>query len=125
MTYSRALTALTLTATAIAGGILAAAPASAGGIGDVLSPAFGTDCANHHGAHADGATTAGTGAANGSLLGLPIGSPLNQCGGADVPGQTLVFTGAENLGQYLGQNALQNAAQGGIALSDVYAAASV
>ncbi|MGW9448655.1 chaplin family protein [Streptomyces sp. NPDC055632] len=63
----------------------AASPAWAGGVGDFLSPAFGTSCANHHtGARADGTTTHGTGAANGNLAGLPLGSPLNQCGGADI-----------------------------------------
>ncbi|WP_167532792.1 hypothetical protein [Streptomyces alboniger] len=40
MTRPPVLTALTLTATAVAGGILAATPASAGGIGDFLSPAL-------------------------------------------------------------------------------------
>ncbi|MFJ9698361.1 chaplin family protein [Streptomyces fradiae] len=59
-------------------------PAWASGVGDVLSPAFGTDCANHHGTRADGITTHGTGAANGNLAGLPLGSPFNQCGGADT-----------------------------------------
>ncbi|MGW4220318.1 hypothetical protein ACWEJZ_25315 [Streptomyces bacillaris] len=67
----RALAALTITA-------------SAGGIGDFLSPSFGTDCANWDArAHAAGETTAGTGTANSNLLGLPLGSPTNQCGGAD------------------------------------------
>ncbi|WP_228974818.1 hypothetical protein [Streptomyces sp. DH12] len=79
-------TAFVLTATA-AGTILATtSPATAGGVGDFLSPAFGTSCANHHtGARAEGATTHGTGAANGNLAGLPLGSALNQCGGADLP----------------------------------------
>lgn len=35
-------------------------------------------------AHAAGGTTHGTGSAGGNLRGLPIGSPLNQCGGADL-----------------------------------------
>ncbi|MEU1021036.1 hypothetical protein ABZ366_02800 [Streptomyces sp. NPDC005904] len=85
MDSSRALSLLTLSAT-IAGVTLAAAgPASAGGIGDILSPAFGTNCSNlKNGTHASGATTAGTGTADGNLLGLPFGSPLNQCGGADL-----------------------------------------
>ncbi|KUH38257.1 hypothetical protein ATE80_13805 [Streptomyces kanasensis] len=80
------LSALTLTVTAATSGVLTAGPASAGGIGDVLSPAFGTNCANHDvGAQPAGTTTtAGTGAANGNLLGLPLGSPLNHCGGADL-----------------------------------------
>ncbi|QIJ61043.1 hypothetical protein [Streptomyces sp. JB150] len=63
-----------------------AGPASAGGAGDFLSPAFGTACANHHtGARADGVTTHGTGAAHGDLAGIPLGGALNQCGGADAP----------------------------------------
>ncbi|UZI33476.1 hypothetical protein [Streptomyces sp. VB1] len=63
-----------------------AAPASAGGIGDFLSPAFGISCANQNtGAHATGSTRQGTGTAGGNLAGLPIGSALNQCGGADAP----------------------------------------
>ncbi|MEU9418138.1 hypothetical protein [Streptomyces sp. NPDC048272] len=78
MTTYKAATTFVLTAGAAVAA--AAAHASAGGIGDILSPAFGTNCANHHTVpHAAGAT--GTGAADGSLL----GSPLNQCGGADMP----------------------------------------
>ncbi|MEV6551717.1 chaplin family protein [Streptomyces sp. NPDC051597] len=89
MTSRRALAALTLTATAST--VLAAAPASAGGVGDFLSPAFGTNCANRHtGSHATGTTTAGTGAATGNLLGLPLGSPANQCGGADLAPDKIV-----------------------------------
>ncbi|MCX2971194.1 MULTISPECIES: hypothetical protein [Streptomyces] len=81
-----AATATALTAAVLGTALTTAGPASAGGIGDVLSPAFGTFCANHHtGAHATGATTSGTGAANGNLAGLPLGSALNQCGGADAP----------------------------------------
>lgn len=78
-------TGLSLTAAALGAGIAGAAPASAGGIGDFLSPAFGVTCANlHNGARAQGATTQGTGAANGNLAELPLGSALNQCGGADL-----------------------------------------
>ncbi|WP_428935238.1 hypothetical protein [Streptomyces sp. ACT015] len=81
-----ALTALTLTIGTAAAGLLSAAPATAGGVGDFLSPAFGTDCANHHTTpRAAGTTTAGTGSADGNLLGLPLGTALNQCGGADAP----------------------------------------
>ncbi|MFJ6669057.1 hypothetical protein [Streptomyces sp. NPDC091383] len=83
--HRRALGALALTAAA-GSGLATAAPASAGGVGDLLSPAFGTTCANHRvGGHTTGATTAGTGAANANVLGLPLGSALNQCGGADFP----------------------------------------
>ncbi|MFJ6993865.1 hypothetical protein [Streptomyces sp. NPDC003090] len=81
-----AATATALTAAVLGTALATAAPAAAGGIGDFLSPAFGTSCANHHtGARATGATTSGTGAANGNLAGLPLGSALNQCGGADAP----------------------------------------
>lgn len=77
-------TALAVTAAAIGTGLAASGPAAAGGIGDFLSPAFGTNCTNHRTTpHNSGATTAGTGTASSNLLGLPIGSPLNQCGGAD------------------------------------------
>lgn len=83
MTIRKALTVFTLSAGAAATSLAMASPASAGGIGDFLSPAFGTNCKNHHGARADGAAAHGTGATNGNLVGLPIGSPFNQCGGAD------------------------------------------
>ncbi|MFQ3556001.1 hypothetical protein QZN11_04215 [Streptomyces gramineus] len=64
----------------------AASPAAAGGVGDFLSPAFATSCANQHtGANAAGKTTNGTGTANGNFLGLPLGTALNRCGGADAP----------------------------------------
>ncbi|MGZ3097144.1 hypothetical protein [Streptomyces sp. H72] len=76
---------LALATAALGSGLATATPASAGGIGDILSPAFGTTCGNHGSTHATGVTTHTTGAANGNLAGLPIGSPLNQCGGADLP----------------------------------------
>ncbi|MEG8277526.1 hypothetical protein [Streptomyces sp. AHA2] len=75
---------------------LTAAPAAAGGVLPIGSPAFGTSCANHHtGAQASGSTTRDTGAVNGNLAGLPLGSALNQCGGADAtlnPGTSARFT---------------------------------
>lgn len=75
-------------------------PAWAGGIGDFLSPAFGTSCANHNtAARAEGTTTQGTGAANGNLAGLPIGSPMNQCGGADLKPK---FTDPDDIPLYVG-----------------------
>lgn len=75
-------TGLALTAIAVGASMATAAPASAGGVGDFLSPAFATTCTNDHGAHANGVTTRGTGAGDGNLAGLPIGSPANHCGGA-------------------------------------------
>ncbi|ORT59765.1 hypothetical protein [Streptomyces sp. CB03238] len=61
-----------------------AGTATAGGIGDFLSPAFGTLCANSGGPHAQGAATNAGGGAGGNIAGLPVGSPMNQCGGADL-----------------------------------------
>lgn len=85
MIRRRSVTVLGLSCS-VAGLALGAAPsASAGGIGDFLSPAFGTSCANHNtGARADGATQHATGTAGGNVAGLPLGSPVNQCGGADM-----------------------------------------
>ncbi|MEU8965884.1 hypothetical protein AB0C89_29815 [Streptomyces sp. NPDC048491] len=86
-TPRRSLAILGLTATTLGASLTTATPANAGGIGDILSPAFATNCANHHTRpHATGTTTQGTGAANSNLLGLPLGTALNQCGGADLGG---------------------------------------
>ncbi|MFI7388505.1 hypothetical protein [Streptomyces sp. NPDC049813] len=87
MTSRTALVAFGVSSTAavLATGLAGAPQASAGGIGDFLSPAFGTSCANlDNGARAQGSTSHGTGSAGGNLLGLPVGSALNQCGGADL-----------------------------------------
>ncbi|MGW0917184.1 hypothetical protein ACWD1Z_36630 [Streptomyces sp. NPDC002784] len=88
-------------------------PAWAGGIGDFLSPAFGTSCANHHTApRADGATTHGIGTATGNIAGLPVGSPLNQCGGADMSdicNITQIFPGSKILSGNLPNEALDAA----------------
>ncbi len=86
ITWRTATTTVTLTAVSAGVALTAATPATAGGVGDFLSPAFGTSCANLlTGARAEGATTHGTGAADGNVAGLPVGSALNQCGGADAP----------------------------------------
>ncbi|MGA5408344.1 hypothetical protein ACPCSC_13885 [Streptomyces lavendulocolor] len=62
-----------------------ATTASAGGIGDFLSPAFGTTCGNHHnGATAAAAAPASGGSAGGNVTGVPVLAPANQCGGADL-----------------------------------------
>ncbi|PRH78258.1 hypothetical protein C6N75_15830 [Streptomyces solincola] len=66
------------------GGLVGAAPASAGGTGSILSPAFGVTCANlDNGARANGVTRSTDGSLGGNLAGVPLGSALNQCGGAD------------------------------------------
>jgi hypothetical protein len=87
-----AATATALTTDVIGTALTAAVPASAGGIGDFLSPAFGNGCFNRHtGTHAEGVTSQGTGTLGGNLAGIPLGSPTNQCGGADLrPGDTIV-----------------------------------
>ncbi|MET9320927.1 hypothetical protein ABZX75_12195 [Streptomyces sp. NPDC003038] len=100
MTARKTTTVLTLTALATGTALASASPASAGGIGDFLSPAFGTSCANHHATHAAGTTAHGTGAANGNLAGLPLGGALNQCGGADLP-EVDLSKGAEGIAQFL------------------------
>ncbi|MVO90212.1 DUF320 domain-containing protein [Streptomyces sp. p1417] len=88
MTPRKTVTRVALVAATTAGmALTVASPASAGGVGDFLSPAFGTDCANHHGSHAAGTTTRGSGMADSNFAGLPVGSPVNQCGGADLPVQ--------------------------------------
>ncbi|MGI5451187.1 hypothetical protein ACQEVM_36535 [Streptomyces sp. CA-243310] len=75
MNNARTVTAPGLTAAAIGASIATAAPASAGGIGDFLSPAFGVNRANrNNGAHANGTTTQGAGAIGGNIAGIPIGS---------------------------------------------------
>lgn len=77
--------ALAATAAALGAGTVTAAPASAGGIGDFLSPAFGVTCANlNNGAAATGPTTHGTGPGGGNIGRLPLSSALNHCGGADL-----------------------------------------
>ncbi|GHH29673.1 hypothetical protein [Streptomyces rubradiris] len=77
----RALTGSCLAALAVG---LAPVPASAGGILPIASPSFATSCTNHGAPHAGGATAHGTGTANGNLAGLPVGSPFNHCGGAEL-----------------------------------------
>ncbi|MET9957137.1 chaplin family protein [Streptomyces sp. NPDC006339] len=84
MSTRKAMRIVGVTAAAIGIAGAAASPAMAGGVGDFLSPAFGTTCMNKHDAHSRGSTTHGTGISNGNLAGLPIGSPANQCGGADL-----------------------------------------
>ncbi|MFH8407187.1 hypothetical protein ACH4FX_20685 [Streptomyces sp. NPDC018019] len=74
---------VTVAGMAVGAGIAAAAPAAAGGVGSVLSPAFGTTCANRDGTQARGSTTHSSGAGGGTLAALPIGSPFTQCDGAD------------------------------------------
>jgi hypothetical protein len=71
-------------AAALAGGLAAAAPATAGGVGAFLSPAFGTTCIQRLAPGAGGVTTHGAGSGSGILAGVPFGGSVNQCGGADI-----------------------------------------
>ncbi|MEU2957106.1 hypothetical protein [Streptomyces xanthochromogenes] len=106
MTIKKSALAVLITAAASGAGMVTAAPATAGGIGDVLSPAFGTDCANlNTHAQAAGTTTRGSGTGGGNLLGFPIGSPLNQCGGADLDPSSQVGPLATNTGNMIGNYA--------------------
>ncbi len=85
MSTSRIATSLALAAAVLATGFTAAAPASAGGIGDFLSPAFGTSCANHKTHTApQGRAHTDSGGITGLLAQVPATSPVNQCGGADA-----------------------------------------
>lgn len=62
MANHRTYITLGLVMAAAGAGLATAAPAAAGGIGDVLSPAFGTNCSNlHTGARSHGETSRGTG----------------------------------------------------------------
>jgi ammonia channel protein AmtB len=107
MIRSRGISVLGLIGVTAGCGLASAAPATAGGIGDFLSPAFGISCVNENtGARADGVTRQGTGTMGGNLAGIPVGSALNQCGGADAPiiqdalrepCNALPFSGVQNL----------------------------
>ncbi|MEU2794469.1 hypothetical protein [Streptomyces sp. NPDC007100] len=86
MTARKAMSAFALTA-AVTGVSMATVPcASAGGLGVLLSPAFGTLCANQPDARTSGATTAGNGPVSNNLGEVPFIAALNHCGGADMPG---------------------------------------
>ncbi|WP_125522968.1 hypothetical protein [Streptomyces sp. WAC 06783] len=80
----KVLTGLGLTAAATGAGLVAAAPAAAGGILVFLSPAYDNSCASLGHAKTAGSTTQGAGTVGGLLAAAPVSSPTNQCGGADV-----------------------------------------
>lgn len=75
-----------------------AAPAWAGGVGDFLSPAFGTSCANQVGATAIGGGASAPSSAGGNVVGVPLTGPLNHCGGADV---SLIVLEEEQIRRFL------------------------
>ncbi|MEU7158845.1 hypothetical protein [Streptomyces chrestomyceticus] len=96
MISRQAAAVVAFTVTSVSAGIATSAPAVAGGVGDFLSPAFAVTCVNHTGARTSGATTHGTGTASSNLVGLPLGSALNQCGGADASKITEIDQNCEN-----------------------------
>lgn len=63
-----------------------AGPASAGGIIVIGSPSHDNTCLNGRFTRARGAATHATGNAAGLLGQASLRSPLNHCGGADLPG---------------------------------------
>ncbi|MFF7725656.1 chaplin family protein [Streptomyces sp. NPDC008001] len=65
--------------------MLNASPAAAGGIVVIGSPSSDDTCANQR-TGARGATTSSPAHASGDVLQLPATTPLNHCGGADLPG---------------------------------------
>ncbi|MYT28513.1 MULTISPECIES: hypothetical protein [unclassified Streptomyces] len=120
MTTRRTLTAVGLTAATLGAGLAAAAPASAGGIGVILSPSFDNSCANQHAAaNANADTVHGRGTAGGLSAAIPADTPLNHCGGAELPlsrnctdsgasSEPGSMIGATNLGQNLLCEAVRN-----------------
>ncbi|GAA2670764.1 hypothetical protein [Streptomyces lunalinharesii] len=97
MTTRRTLTALGVTAAVLGAGLATAAPASAGGILVFLSPSMDNSCTNHGTAtQSKGKTKHASGTAGGLLAELPVASPLNHCGGADLPDQLGSSTAEES-----------------------------
>ncbi|GAB2627659.1 hypothetical protein GCM10027168_69230 [Streptomyces capparidis] len=81
---SRSAARAVLAAAVLAGGL---APARrAGGIVDVLAPAFGNGCQNtYRHSSARNAVSTHPGSVAGNGVGVPVTGPLNHCGGADAP----------------------------------------
>ncbi|GAB2580690.1 hypothetical protein GCM10027168_11900 [Streptomyces capparidis] len=68
-----------------AGIVLLAGTARAGGIVQILNPAFGNGCGNHSsGATARASTTASPGTVGGNQAAVPLTGPSNHCGGAEI-----------------------------------------
>ncbi|WP_275464569.1 hypothetical protein [Streptomyces noursei] len=86
MTTHKAATTLAVAAAAIGSGFAAATPAAAGGIIVIASPSFDNSCANQGTrTQPHGHTSKESGSAQGMSAQIPLASPLNHCGGADVP----------------------------------------
>ncbi|GAB2579899.1 hypothetical protein GCM10027168_10920 [Streptomyces capparidis] len=79
------LRAIVVGCAVLAGTVLPVGTAWAGGIVDVLAPAFRNGCTNHYQrATARAAATTAPGTAGGNALGIPVTTPFNHCGGADA-----------------------------------------
>ncbi|MFJ9774963.1 hypothetical protein ACIRVF_27570 [Kitasatospora sp. NPDC101157] len=77
--------ALVLGAAISSSGLLTAAPAQAGGIGVIASPAFDNTCVTaSHLVNAVGSTADTAGLAT-NLTQIPLDVPYQHCGGADDP----------------------------------------
>ncbi|GGY65815.1 hypothetical protein GCM10010326_70530 [Streptomyces xanthochromogenes] len=92
MTTSREAGRILVLASAAFGvGLAAATPAAAGGIIVVASPSHDNACTNlGTTAQSGGETRNGSGTVGGLLAAVPVGMPLNNCGGADLPMQKVV-----------------------------------
>jgi hypothetical protein len=82
---SRALIRTAAVGAVIVGASATAAPAWAGGIGVILSPAFDNSCAAHAATRSQGGSASSSAAAGGNLVNTPMSGPLNHCGDADAP----------------------------------------
>ncbi|MFC4517301.1 hypothetical protein [Streptomyces ehimensis] len=68
--------------------LLGASPAVAGGVIVFDSPSVNNTCAQK-GMGTRGRAASAPGSATGDVIGLPAAAPLNHCGGADLPVQTI------------------------------------
>lgn len=85
MTSSRVSAACGLVGIALGIGVATATPAFAGGVGSFLSPSMNNGCANANtAAQSAGNTQRASGAVGGLLAAVPVSTPLNECGGADM-----------------------------------------
>lgn len=86
---SRALIRTAAVGAVIVGASATAAPAWAGGIGVILSPAFDNSCSTHaaagSAAGSAGGTASSSATAGGNLVSTPMSGALNHCGDADAP----------------------------------------
>ncbi|WP_143655763.1 hypothetical protein [Streptomyces sp. XY006] len=68
-------------------GMLSAAPASAGGIGVIASPAFNNTCVTIDRTNRAVTETAHAAGLLNNAAQLPLSAPYQHCGGADIPAE--------------------------------------